>query len=195
MQAVLHYPCTRRDALGRFGQLDRGMHRALPSWQMRETSPAVCFLVSLFVVVSLPVGVFLPIGCSSDHPGGPTAPQSPATPIDPALLVDLQRQVNDPFFQTLLPHYLGHQEDARPIHALAHAISEDLQRLDAAALRLSLQAMTRALEEYRERPGHAARDETILHAIEICVQHTLTILDGNRRASPEVLPQLSEDIG
>lgn len=129
-------------------------------------------------------------GCSRDS-AGPTGPTLPSTPIESGRAVELRAHVDDPFFQDWLPGNLGNPEDARPILGLARAISEDLESGDAALLRASLLAMPAALDRYRQQPGHQARDETILHAIDICVQEMLSILDG----VPYGSNRLSQDRG
>lgn len=129
--------------------------------------------------------------CSAGSAGGPAGPSMPETSIDPGRAAELRAHVDDAFFQVWLPGLLGNQEDARPIHALAHAVSEDLESGDADLFRKSLLAMPAALERYRQLPGHPARDRTILSAIEICVQEMLSILDG----TPNGSERLSEDSG
>lgn len=135
------------------------------------------------------------VGCSSDRAGGPTAPPDPRVPIDPIVGATLRMHVDDPMFQQWLPGYLGSQDDARLIHSLARVISEDLSSGDAEIVRRSLAAMSEAIQEYRVHPGHAPRDETVLRAIEICVQEILAILDGDRRSSSSASPALLEDRG
>ena len=129
--------------------------------------------------------------CSEDSGGGPTGPALPSTPIEAGLAAVLRTRVEDPFFREWLPGHLQNQDDARPIHALVHEISEDLASLDAALLRRSLLAVPPALETYRQRSNGATQDRVVLRGIELCVEEMLLILDDD----PDVTSQLSQDRG
>jgi hypothetical protein len=156
---------------------------------MNETDSSMRTFVCLLAVLCLP------LGCSSERQAGPTGPSTPVSPIDTELAADLRTHVNDPFLQEWLPGYLGDTAGAQPIRALAHAISQNLERGDGTVLRQSLLAMPEELEKYRGRPGREPRDETILRAIEICIREALAILDGDRGPSSSASPALSEDRG
>jgi hypothetical protein len=129
--------------------------------------------------------------CADDSAGGPTGPAVPATPIESDRAAVLRAHVEDPFFREWLPGHLQNRDDARPIHALVHRISEDLASLDAALLRESLLAVSPALETYRQRSNGGVEDRVVLRGIELCVQEMLHILDHDADATD----QLSQDRG